>query len=273
MQYSSVDTAFFSFLADIPPVVGGVVAVLLGLVWGSFITMLSYRLPRGEDVVFKASHCPRCAHRLGFFDLIPLCSWLINKGACRYCCAKISIRYPLIEATLALLFLQVYSQFGLSLQALLLALVAAFLLLIIITDLEHYIIPDKAQLLLLVLAFPYAWVRDVAIWPLLLGAVVGGLTGVALRSLGRVWKKREALGWGDVKFLVVVGLYLGIAPLPVFFFLAGVAGIATGMVWRLMGRGVMFPFAPALVMALWLLLVFPSWQESFLLPFTFLINR
>lgn len=256
--------SFYSTSSWEPCLLGGVVALLLGLMWGSFVTMASYRLPRGEDIVFKASHCPHCAHQLHFFDLVPLFSWLAFKGKCRYCGVRISSRYPLIECFLAFLFALIYSQLGFSLVALLLALITVCLLIIIVTDFEHYIIPDKAQIMLVLLAFPYGVLVGHSLITSLLGACIGVIIGLALRRLGVAWKKQEALGWGDVKFLAVVGFYLGLTPLPTFFFIAGMGGIVTAMIWRMLGRGKVFPFAPSLVAALFVMLLFPEVHNTFL---------
>src|SRR5690349_6487735 len=99
-----------------------------GLVFGSFITCASWRLPRGEDVVVKASHCPQCSAKLTFKDLWPVLSWVCSKGACRHCGAKISARYPLTELATAALFLLIYARYGLTTPGIILALMAVALM-------------------------------------------------------------------------------------------------------------------------------------------------
>src|SRR5271154_5209537 len=85
-----------------------------GLVFGSFITLASWRLPRGEDIIVKPSRCPKCENKLGFRDLWPVLSWALSKGKCRHCGTKVSARYPLIEIVTAALFLLVYSRYGIT---------------------------------------------------------------------------------------------------------------------------------------------------------------
>lgn len=266
-EFSSLD-----FFVESPSFIGGVIALLLGLVWGSFVTMASYRIPRGEDLIFQHSHCTHCNHNLHFFDLIPLFSWLSTRGKCRYCHIPVSARYPLTECTLAFLFALIYCQLGLSSASILLALITVCLMIIIVTDLEHYIIPDKIQIILLLLAIPYGIVTGKPLFDMFTGACTGVATGLTLRYLGSAWKKQEALGWGDVKFLAVVGLYLGITPLPIFFFIAGIAGIATSLLWTMSGRGKLFPFAPALVIAFFIALLFPEIHTSFLNGISYLTS-
>src|SRR4051812_8689122 len=85
-----------------------------GLVFGSFVTCASYRLPLEQDIVVKPSYCPHCNARLGFKDLWPVLSWLTNRGKCRHCQVKVSARYPLTELATAALFLLVYAHYGLT---------------------------------------------------------------------------------------------------------------------------------------------------------------
>lgn len=264
---------FSPFLADAPSLIVLAVVLLLGTVWGSFISMASYRIPRSEGWVVRRSHCPHCKHSLSFLDLIPVFSWLASGGKCRYCQVGISIRYPLIELSTALLFALVYARFGLTPLGLLMVLVTVVLMVIIVTDLEHYIIPDIAQLILLPLAVLYGIMRHHSWWEMLLGAIAGGATGLALRYIGYKWKKQEALGWGDVKFLVIAGLFLGVSLLPPFFFVAGIAGIATGLFWQISGRGTLFPFGPALVAALFLLLLLQGIDERLVSFLTITNNK
>src|SRR5437868_3047608 len=105
-----------------------------GLVFGSFITCASYRLPRHEDMIVKPSHCPHCKTKLGFKDLWPLLSWATSRGKCRHCGTAVSLRYPLTELASAALFLTVYARYGLTLQGVILALLGVVLLVMIVVD-------------------------------------------------------------------------------------------------------------------------------------------
>lgn len=87
---------------------------VIGTLFGSFFTLATYRLPRKQDIVFKNSYCPNCEHKLGFFDLFPVLSYVFLGGKCRYCKEKISIRYPLFEVFNGLFFLATYLLFGIS---------------------------------------------------------------------------------------------------------------------------------------------------------------
>ena len=237
--------------------------LLAGLCVGSFITCASYRLPLAIDVVKKPSYCPACEHRLGFRDLWPVLSWLASGGACRHCKSKISVRYPAIELLNAALFLVIYANYGFSLQALLLMLLATCLLIMIVADLEHYIIPDEIHLALLPLGLGYhALIGSDALapaWGFLLGAGVG----LSLHY-GYGWlRKKDVLGYGDVKFLAVAGLWLTLLPFVPFIFYAGILGVVFGMAWRLVGRGAVFPFGPALAASLFICVAFPKSVEFF----------
>jgi leader peptidase (prepilin peptidase)/N-methyltransferase len=94
---------------------------VFGLLFGSFATMASYRIPRKEDLIVKSSHCPKCKHNLSWFDLFPLFSWLSTLGKCRYCGTKISARYPMIELSMATAFTLIYLSAGFNWLAILLA--------------------------------------------------------------------------------------------------------------------------------------------------------
>ena len=88
---------------------------IIGTLFGSFFTLATYRIPRKQDIVFKRSYCPNCRHELGFFDLIPVLSYIFVGGKCKYCKQKISIRYPLFELSNGLVFVCIYLLFGFSL--------------------------------------------------------------------------------------------------------------------------------------------------------------
>lgn len=232
---------------------------LSGLVFGSFATLAAYRLPRDGPVVAGRSRCPSCQRKLGVSALFPLFSWLWQKGRCRYCKAKVSARYPAIEVAQALLFLAVYAAQGMSWASVVLMLLTVALLIMTAVDFEWYIIPDEIQIACLVLAVAYHWLVATPLANLCAGAGMGLALGFGLR-FGYGWlRKKEGLGWGDVKFLFVSGLWLAsLMDWAPFLFYAGLFGTLTALFWRALGLGERFPFGPALAASLLLTLLTPS---------------
>jgi len=236
---------------------------MTGLAFGSFITLVSYRLPLGEDVVVKPSRCPKCETPLGFFDLWPVLSWLMSRGRCRHCSQPISLRYPLTEIVTATVFLMLYVKFGLTPVGVVLAMTWVALMIMIVVDLEHYIIPDPIQFALIGLALIYHYLIGTNIETVANGFIAGAAIGLSLHYGYRIIRKKEGLGFGDVKFMAVAGLWLGVKPLVPFLFFSGLFGVALGLVWRVMGKGPIFPFGPALALALFLTIVIPYLSNLF----------
>lgn len=236
----------------------GIFVFVVGLCLGSFLTLVSYRLPRGEQMGWTRSRCPACGTMLGVRDLVPVLSWLSAWGACRHCLARIPWRYPAIELVTAGAVCAVYLVYGLDGRSLLLMALTLALLVMIIVDFEHYIIPDSIQWMLGSLGIAYQGLYGLHPADVLAGALVGGSIGWILQSGYRYVRQREGLGTGDVKFLVVAGIWLGPKMLVPLLFFSGILGVATAALWRSMGRGVIFPFGPALAISLWILLMIPS---------------
>jgi prepilin signal peptidase PulO-like enzyme (type II secretory pathway) len=237
--------------------------LLFGLCFGSFITCMSYRLPLEMDAVKKPSFCPSCNNTLAARDLIPLFSWLFSGGKCRHCKTKISVRYPLIEIITAASFLGIYSLHGLTLLSILLMLFAVALLIMIVTDLEHFIIPDQIHIALLPLGLIYHYIKGSEPFDVAGGFLMGMALGLLLHHGYRILRKKEGLGYGDVKFFAVAGLWLTPLPMVPFLFLSGVFGVVFGLLWRLLGKGEYFPFGPALAFALLICVLWPASGDSF----------
>jgi leader peptidase (prepilin peptidase)/N-methyltransferase len=239
-------------MLDFMPLWGVLFALfVVGACVGSCISLISYRLPRDEPVVCTRSRCPKCHAVLGARDLVPLLSWLWHRGACRHCGVAVSMRYPLLEVTCAMG--AVVLVLGLGVSALTLVYIALWWLAValIITDLEHYIILDEIQIALALLAGVYAMVAAIAWQDMLLSAGTGLIIGLALKYGFLLIARKDGLGMGDVKFLAVAGLWLANpASFVPFLFLSGVLGIVSGLLWRALGRGALFPFGPALVISL-----------------------
>lgn len=230
--------------------------IALGLVFGSFVTCVSHRLPLGEDIIRKPSYCPSCDTPLTFRDLWPLLSWAFARARCRHCKAGVSVRYPLTELATALLFLLVYCQFGLTLLSAVLCLMAVALMVMIVVDIEHFIIPDSVQLALAVLAILYHTLLGSPGDELVTATALMAGLGLFLHYGYSAIRGRVMLGYGDVKFFTIAGLWLGLWPLVPFIFLSGILGVVLGLIWRGLGKGEVFPFGPALALSLYICIVY-----------------
>jgi leader peptidase (prepilin peptidase)/N-methyltransferase len=223
-------------------------AGVLGAIVGSFLNVVSYRLPRHESLISPASRCPNCATPVKPYDNIPILSWLLLRGHCRSCAAPISPRYPLVEALTAALcagaLLAHTSASGIALSvALILVAVPAALI-----DLEHRIIPNRLTALGAVLALAIGLALDPAGEPerLIAGAAAGGLLLLAALAYP------GGMGMGDVKLAAVLGLFLGAAVAPAIL-VALVSGAVAGAViiaekGAQEGRKTAVPFGPFLAL-------------------------
>lgn len=211
----------------------------LGLIAGSFIGLMSLRLPRGEGVVAGRSRCGGCGRPLPPWRLVPVLSWLIARGHCRDCGSAIPARYPMIEAGCALIgVVAALGQPSLA-AAIATALLVWQLLLIAIVDGEHFWLPDRLTLPLLVSGLlANAWI-DPSNWT---GAVIGSVVGfVGLWSLGvlyRLVRKHDGLGGGDPVLLAAGGAWVGWIGLPSVLIWASVGGLSVVAARMLTGRPV-----------------------------------
>lgn len=233
---------------------------LIGLAAGSFLNCAAMRTVSGESIAKGRSHCPSCNHTLGVFDLVPLFSWLFLKGKCRYCGAKISLRYPLSELLGALVFVTALLKWDISLKALEMALLGSVLLWLSLTDAQAQIIPNK--LIIAGIAIRVAFILVSGDIPhVALQSVIGGLSVslpvLLIALLLEKLLKKEAVGGGDIKLLFMTGLYFS-WQLNVFaLLLACFVGIAFALIARIKS-GKPFPFGPAIACGTWLSMLFGS---------------
>ncbi len=206
-------------------------AFIFGLVIGSFLNVVIYRVPRGQSIAFPPSHCPGCDTHLKPMDLVPVFSWLFLKGRCRHCGAGISIRYPLIELFTALIFLLLSLNFW-GWQLISLLILSSVLIVAAVIDYEHGIIPNKLLLTGFIIGLIIFLFRPVL--PLsqhLLGVLAGGLPLLLLAALSR-----GGMGGGDIKLAAVMGLYLGPKLMLTALFLGSLLAGLTGIVFMLAGK-------------------------------------
>jgi leader peptidase (prepilin peptidase)/N-methyltransferase len=224
--------------------------LVTGMVVGSFLNVCICRLPKGESVVSPPSHCPLCAYRIRWYDNIPLVSYLLLRGRCRGCGARISFQYPLVELLNGLLTLALFLRFGPSPVFLALFLFCSALVVITFIDLEHQIIPDEISLPGIVVGFicsfflpGHSWLNS------LLGILLGG-GSLLLVAYGYQWLTgKEGMGGGDIKLLAMMGAFLGWKSVPFIIFASSLAGSLIGITLMLAQKKdskLAVPFGPYL---------------------------
>lgn len=238
----------------------GVVAFVLGAVFGSFLNCAAWRIAHGESFLRGHSHCTACGHALGARDLVPILSWLIQRGRCRYCGAKISVRYPLTELAFAVITLLCLLRFDLTVLCLRNWVFLCCLFCLSLVDLESYTIPDGCLLTAVgawVLALPFLRPG----WGEILRHVLAGLTfGGGILLLSILMDKllgKESLGGGDVKLFAVVGLYLGFAASLFAVMLSCLLGLGFALIMNRRGEGgKAIPFGPSISLAAGFMLLY-----------------
>jgi leader peptidase (prepilin peptidase)/N-methyltransferase len=204
--------------------------IVFGLIIGSFLNVVIHRLPLGQNIVFPGSHCPGCNAPIPFYHNIPLLSYIFLLGKCRSCRAKISPQYPLVEGFCAFSFWLTLHFFGLSLTAVFTAIFICLLITLAAIDLKHMILPDELTLGGAALFFAYSFFNPAVSQ---LDAVLSGL-GAALLFSGFFFfylkvRKIEGLGFGDIKMVLLMGLFLGLNRLVVAIFFASLSGLLVGI--------------------------------------------
>ncbi|NOR13125.1 MAG: prepilin peptidase [Candidatus Aminicenantes bacterium] len=207
-----------------------ILIVVFGLVWGSFLNVVIYRLPRGLSLLRPPSSCPHCGKQIKFYENIPILSYLALRGKCGSCKANISLAYPLVEALTPFCFLLVYMQYSLSPHFFASCLFVSALIVLGFIDYHHQILPDEITLSGLVLALLYTFFRDdLSLTQALLGAGVGAGFLLLVYGVYYLLRKKEGLGLGDVTMMLMVGAFLGWKQTLLTLILASIGGAIVGV--------------------------------------------
>jgi leader peptidase (prepilin peptidase)/N-methyltransferase len=222
---------------------------IFGILIGSFLNVVIYRIPKGESIVFPASKCQSCQTPLKWYHNIPIFSWLFLRGKCGFCSEKISAQYPLIELTTGLIAVSIFYKLGLVWYMPIVFIVFALLLALVMIDFKYMAIPDNINLLALALAIINPWAID-SIQNALMAA--GGLA--LLRYYLSFFLNKEAMGEGDIIVAGTMGALLGF---PLFFYALFIAAILA-MVPSLMAKDKAVPFVPFLAMGTFIVYIFDT---------------
>jgi len=221
---------------------------IIGIVFGSFYNVVGYRIPKGESILYPPSHCTKCKHKLGIFELIPILSYVFLRGKCKSCKTKISMFYPLFEFFTGLCFVLSYVVFGLSLECLYSIVFISMLIIIIISDYQTMIIPDSILIVFsLLLIFIKFFLTDVDTLGIsMLHALGSFLFMLTLKLFGDFIFKKESMGGGDIKLLAVFGFVLGFPLSVVTVFLSAFIALPISIIILKTKNSHEIPYGPFL---------------------------
>jgi leader peptidase (prepilin peptidase)/N-methyltransferase len=246
-----------------------ILVILFGLIWGSFLNVVIYRIPAGLSLIKPPSACPACKSRIRPYDNVPVVSFLVLGGKCRSCGAKIPVSYFLVELLTPAAFAVLLLRFGWGLTFVAAALFTSALITLGFIDFRHKILPDKITYPGIVLALAYAFVRaDRTFLQALLGAAVGAGFLLVVYGAYYLLRKKEGLGLGDVTMMLMVGAFLGWLDALLTLILASVVGAAAGiliMVLKKKDLQYMLPYGSFLAPAAFVALVWGQriWEAYF----------
>lgn len=233
-----------------------VITVIVGLVMGSFANCMAMRIAAGESFIKGRSHCPGCAHTLAPRELIPVFSWLFQKGRCRSCGMKIPVRYPLSELMMALLFTGVVLFYDVTPKTFMFLILTVILVIAALVDYDEGIIPNAAVIAAIINFALFTLISGGDILHNLLWGLIGGLSiSLPLLLFVLIFEKiikKESMGGGDIKLFFAIGLYFTWQVNLLMLIISCIIGITFYFIHNLVrpsSKGKPFPFGPAICTA------------------------
>lgn len=229
------------------------ITIIFGLAIGSFLNVCIYRIPRSISIIIPSSRCPKCNTPIKVTDNIPLISFILLKGKCRFCKNPIPFRYPLVEFLNALLYVSIISVYGIHLHTLFFFLLSSSLIVITFIDIDFQIIPDRITLIgipvgliagSLILPDPFSRFIPLGFKASIIGFLTGGILffTIALISKG-------GMGGGDIKLMAMIGSFMGWKSVLLTTFIGSLTGAIVGIfliLFKGKGRKTKIPFGPFL---------------------------
>ena len=270
-------------------------ALILGLLVGSFLNVVIYRVPEGLNrnwklqakqmldlpleqgegerfnILMPPSHCPSCKAAIKPWQNIPILSYVLLKGRCKHCHTAISLRYPLVELLTGLVFAVCAWKFGATWTAVAAMVFSAYLIAMIFIDADTQLLPDQLTLPLMWggIVFHLAAYLLQADWGItnlvdsLLGAIVGYMSLWSIFQLFKLVTGKEGMGYGDFKLLAALGAWLGISVLPIIIIMSAVVGLIFALIMKV-AKNQPMPFGPYLAISGWIVLVFSQPISQFI---------
>jgi len=236
----------------------GIFIFMFGAIIGSFLNVCIHRLPKNESIINPPSHCTACGKNIPWYDNIPMLSYLILMGRCRFCKGRISFRYFIVELLTALISYLLFMRFGMTAKFFAYAAFVSGLIVATFVDFEIQEIPDQVSIggiaagLILAAIFPSIFdtaSRFAGILNSILGVAVGGGSIYAMGVLGKLVFRKEAMGGGDVKLMAMIGAFLGWKLVIFTFFVAPIFGAVVGIILKLKDGREIIPYGPYLSLA------------------------
>ena len=231
---------------------------IVGTFFGSFYACIANRLSKNESIIKPGSHCENCKHRLTWYELIPVFSYLIQGGKCRKCRIKLSPEYIIVEIATGILFALSFYLFEFSYNTLIMIILSSLLITIYVSDFKYMVILDEvlipATILLLIVLFLSNNLT------FLMNSILRGLVLfillLSIKLIGDKVFKQESLGWGDVKLSFIAGLVLGFKLGLVYLFLGAFIALPYGLYGRMSKKELLMPFGPFLITSMWIVYAF-----------------
>ncbi len=234
-----------------------VIFFIIGSIMGSFFHATATRLSKEESIIKPASHCHYCNHKLKWYELIPIISFIIQKGRCRCCNKNLPISYLIIEIATGLLYLISYHAFGFSPQLIIALSFISILIINIISDIEYMIILDEVLLfgicLIIILYFFLFGFHECAYH--IIDGIIAFFIMYFIKIIGDLIFRRESMGGGDIKLMYLFGLVLGLKLSVVTIFLATFIAFPIALIILFSRKDNLIPFGPFLSMAAILILI------------------
>lgn len=231
---------------------------VIGCIFGSFYNVVGYRIPNGLSIVRPGSFCPKCNHTLKWYELIPVVSYLIQKGKCRVCKERISIIYPMVEITTGILFATSYFIFGFTYELIIALIVSSFLVIVIVSDINYLIIPDEVTFFFSLLLFLTKFFVEgfKSAFVALLSGLFLFFVMYLIMVLGNFVFKKESLGGGDVKLMFFIGMLLGPVLGMFSIFLSSLIALPLSLLVYFKHKDNVIPFGPFILIAVFIIILF-----------------
>ncbi|MEG2457811.1 MAG: prepilin peptidase [Bacilli bacterium] len=224
---------------------------IIGLLFGSFLCCMGYRIPNKISTISPGSFCPTCKKPLKWYMNIPLFSYIFLKGKCAYCKTKINIMYPLIELTTSILFIISYLVFGFSYEFIISIVLSSMLCITLVTDFKYYYISDRVLIIsfIVILIVFYFFLGIKGLLLRILYGIILFIIMYIFKLIGDKIFKRESLGGGDIKLMGVIGFILGLIPSVFVLFISSVLALIFSLIFLKLDKTKEIPFGPFILIA------------------------